>query len=190
MKVFISGPMSGYEDFNRAAFMNAEKLLKSCWFDVFNPAWLNAGWPVELDEKKKDKDPYYTAWSKRDLLSIDIHALSLCDAIYMLHGWADSSGAVLEHDYAVKCGMPRLIHVMPVHGTVDIFWTGKAINVHEDTSWDALNEYMLERDKTFRLARSVHDDIYDWLPGEKIPKEGEWIFMYETLRNHEYEPFQ
>lgn len=93
MKVFISGPMSGYEDYNRAAFMAAEKLLKEAGFDVFNPAWMDVG----------------AEWTSKELLSIDICALSHCDAIYHLNGWKNSSGAKLEDDYSLKANIPQLI---------------------------------------------------------------------------------
>lgn len=41
MKVFISGPMSGIEDFNWPGFYKAEKMLVEKGYSVFNPAWIN-----------------------------------------------------------------------------------------------------------------------------------------------------
>ena len=181
MKVFISGPMSGYEDFNRPAFMNAEKLLKAGGFDVFNPAWINVGWPTE-------DEGYYTAWQSRELLSIDIHALSYCDAIYHLRGWDESSGARLEHDYAVKANIPMLVHVMPMSDTIDVQWNGYSIlNVPEDTPWNYLCKYMQEHNKTFGLARTdpsspVYYPNFNWDVNNIIPNAGgDWIYLYEAL---------
>lgn len=92
MKVFISGPMSGIEDFNRPAFREAEQKLKERGYSVFNPAWLL------VDEN----------WSFDDLMFIDIAALSRCDAIYQLPGWEKSIGAHYEYEYAQRNKMIRI----------------------------------------------------------------------------------
>ena len=84
-KVFISGPMSGYPDNNKEAFMEAEKMLKAAGFSVMNPAWL------ECDEN----------FDAEDFLSIDMAMLSRCDSIYQLDGWKDSPGAKAEFQSAL-----------------------------------------------------------------------------------------
>ena len=84
-KVFISGPMSGYPNNNKEAFMEAERLLKDAGFSVMNPAWL------ECDEN----------FSAEDFLAIDMAMLSRCDAIYQLDGWKDSLGAKAEFQSAL-----------------------------------------------------------------------------------------
>ncbi|ECE8819412.1 DUF4406 domain-containing protein, partial [Salmonella enterica subsp. enterica serovar Reading] len=43
MKVYIAGPMTGYENFNREAFHRAEKALKREGHTVLNPAVLPNG---------------------------------------------------------------------------------------------------------------------------------------------------
>ena len=88
MKVFISGPMTGYPDFNRGAFMEAENYLTGLGLTVFNPAWL-----FFSDE-----------WSNSDIMAIDIVALSKCDAIYMLRGWTKSAGSMAEYKFAKATG--------------------------------------------------------------------------------------
>lgn len=88
MKVFISGPMSGYEDYNCPAFLEAEKRLVSAGYSVFNPAWLL------VDE----------TWTRDDLMAIDISALSRCDAIYQIEGWEKSKGARVEYANALYTG--------------------------------------------------------------------------------------
>lgn len=42
-------------------------------------------------------------WPER--LKIDIRALCLCDAIYMLSNWEKSKGAKLQHRIATELGM-------------------------------------------------------------------------------------
>jgi hypothetical protein len=88
MKVFISGPMTGYKDFNSKAFYDAEAELTSKGWSVFNPAW------IKVD----------STWDRNNLLPIDIAAVAQCDAIFMLTGWEQSAGARAEYEFAVSCG--------------------------------------------------------------------------------------
>lgn len=93
LKVFISGPMSGYEDYNRPAFFKAEKLLTILGYSVFNPAWL------AVDD----------TWTSEQLLDIDFTALRYCDYIYQLPGWKSSIGANKEWKYATQMGIKGLV---------------------------------------------------------------------------------
>ena len=70
MKVFISGPMKGYPNFNKEAFDQAEKELVQQGYTVFNPAWID----------------FSGEWSKQDKRAIDMAIMSRCDAIYQLPG--------------------------------------------------------------------------------------------------------
>ena len=48
----------------------------------------------------KDAEFDWYAW----LLLWDMHALALCDAIYMLKDWKESNGATAEYYFAKACG--------------------------------------------------------------------------------------
>lgn len=89
MRVFISGPMTGKEDYNRAAFDAQADALRAMGHTVFNPACL-----IDTSE----------GWDKHALMRIDLAALRECDAIFQLDGWEESEGAAMERDYAVKWG--------------------------------------------------------------------------------------
>lgn len=89
IKVFISGPMTGIDEFNKPEFDRAERLLRRAGYSVFNPAWL------DLDE----------AWSTEEIAAIDMAALTNCDAIYQLDDWEDSKGAVAEFNTAKWLGL-------------------------------------------------------------------------------------
>ena len=89
MKVFISGPMTGYENYNKEEFMKAERLLIEAGYSVFNPAWLD----IDILE-----------WTSTDIMSIDMAALACCDAIYQLQDWDDSKGGRAEYTAAVWAG--------------------------------------------------------------------------------------
>lgn len=86
--VYISGPMTGYEDFNRAAFNSAEKFIKG-WgvYNVMNPAILPDG------------------LTQAQYMDICLSMLRCCDQIYMLNGYQKSDGALCELAYAKKLGL-------------------------------------------------------------------------------------
>lgn len=90
MTVYLSGPISGIKDGNWAAFEKAERIMIGIvgTGNVVNPHKLHhlAG----------------AQWI--DYMKTDIKALLKCDAIYMLPGWEDSKGALIEHGIAHGLG--------------------------------------------------------------------------------------
>lgn len=88
MRIFISGPMSGYENDNKEMFDSAEKLLTELGYSAFNPSCIRFG----------------EEWTRNDKSAIDIAILSRCDGILLLPGWKDSVGATVEYSYALGCG--------------------------------------------------------------------------------------
>ena len=89
MKVYISGPMTGYEAFNYPAFHEAAAFWRSCGYEVVSPAELNPD----------------TGGQWEDYLRADLRALLDCDAIALLTGWEASRGASLELHVAKALGM-------------------------------------------------------------------------------------
>ena len=82
--IYISGPMTGYEDFNRASFNDAAKTLTGNGFNVLNPATL----PNGLTEVQ--------------YMSICQPMVMASHCIYMLTGWSNSPGAKAELALAEK----------------------------------------------------------------------------------------
>jgi len=89
MRVYISGPMSGYPDLNFPSFHEAAAKLRALGHEVVNPA--------ELGE--------HADWQWADYLKRDLKVLLDCDAVYALAGWRDSKGASIECDVAIRLGM-------------------------------------------------------------------------------------
>lgn len=87
MAVYISGPMTGYDNYNRPAFFEAEKMLKSQGYEVFNPA----------------KNPDGLTYSQ--YLDIDMAMVRCSNAIYCLPGCDKSKGAQAEIAYAKSLGL-------------------------------------------------------------------------------------
>ncbi|EBW8396109.1 DUF4406 domain-containing protein [Salmonella enterica subsp. enterica serovar Florida] len=85
--VFICGPMTGYENYNRDAFMRKEEELINCGATVLNPAML----PDGLEHGQ--------------YLTITRGMIRVSDAVCLLPGWENSSGARQEVVYAMRRGI-------------------------------------------------------------------------------------
>jgi hypothetical protein len=88
-RIYLAGPMSGIEDFNRPAFHREAARLRSIGHRVDNPAE-NVGAPG-------------AEWS--DYMRIGIRQLIKCDTIALLPGWETSRGAQIEHRLALDLGI-------------------------------------------------------------------------------------
>ena len=89
-KIYICGPMTGYEDFNRQAFFNAERLILDAGHVPLNPAILPDG------------------LSQAEYMAIDLSMLQVCDFIYVLRGEHESLGAQAEIALAKKLGIKMI----------------------------------------------------------------------------------
>lgn len=94
MKLYVSGPMTGIEDFNYPAFHAASAALRDQGYEVTSPA--------EQDETS-GLIPGTSRWE--DFVKWDLHVMLTCDAIALMEGWRRSRGARLEHFVAMEIGM-------------------------------------------------------------------------------------
>ena len=94
MKLYIAGPMAGYEGFNYEAFNHAERALIDRGFSVVNPAKLDE--EFDLSHLDPDTGGGVTSMQRAILLKRDFAELAKCDGIILLDGWADSTGANCE----------------------------------------------------------------------------------------------
>jgi len=101
LKVYIAGPMRGYEGHNFPAFnAAAAKWRKNpAVSQVFNPA------QMDTDDGFDPKTTQITKQNLRDFMTRDLGAILQCDSIVMLHGWEHSDGARVEHALAVYLGL-------------------------------------------------------------------------------------
>lgn len=89
-RIYISGPMTGHEDFNFPAFNEAADLLRVAGYEVENPA---------------DKG-VIDGWEWADYLRHDLPLMLKCEGVAMLFGWHLSRGAQLEYDVATRVDIP------------------------------------------------------------------------------------
>jgi hypothetical protein len=101
-KVYIAGPIRGYQDGNRATFEFAGRLLLRHGFDPVNPHDI----PVLPDPHECVGAPagQDTAHSYGCYMVPDLHALLDCWGYTLLPGWQKSTGAKVEELVARVCG--------------------------------------------------------------------------------------
>lgn len=93
-KVYLAGPMTGYPEHNYPQFKMAAARLREAGIAVVSPAELHDGDTTRPRE-------YYI---RRDLLAL---LESDIEAVVVLPGWQESSGAQLELEVAFEVGIPR-----------------------------------------------------------------------------------
>lgn len=92
-RIYISGPMTGLPLLNFPAFDAEDARLTALGYDVVNPTKLNP-------------DPT-TSW--HECMRRDLAELLTCDALALLDGWQQSSGAHLEMHVAHRVGIEIII---------------------------------------------------------------------------------
>lgn len=83
-KIYIAGPMTGYENFNRDSFHSRANFIEKCGDAPLNPAILPDG------------------LTQAQYMDICFAMLRAADAIYLLKGYEESKGAMAELAYAEK----------------------------------------------------------------------------------------
>ena len=95
--VYISGGITGVQDCIEH-FNKAERYLQKLGHEVINPIRLSVSIAVEL--------PFEPSYE--DYMAVDKIFLKRADAIYLLKGYDESSGARREHEFAVAHGLEVL----------------------------------------------------------------------------------
>ena len=87
--IYLSGPMTGYHNYNFAAFNRVANFLRSYGYPVVNPADHGSSKPV--------------VW--RNCIKRALIAMMDCEIVILLPGWAYSKGAQLESQVAEGLGI-------------------------------------------------------------------------------------
>lgn len=108
-KVYIAGPMTGYDHYNVSAFEAAAFLWRAAGDEPTTPFECNS--VVWRRHHGRDFNPYEDTcdWGDpilRDMLAEDIRVLTESDVVAFLNGWEKSKGARLEYAMAQNLGIP------------------------------------------------------------------------------------
>lgn len=90
MKLYLSGPMTGIENYNLHHFSEIAGKLENAGYRVYNPG-----------DNGADDNVAWEAYLKHDL-----QELCKCQGVAVLKGWQESRGARLEVFNALILGMP------------------------------------------------------------------------------------
>lgn len=104
MKVYLAGPMTGIPEFNFPAFDEAAATLRSHGYVVISPAEMDRA--DGFNEKGKTGHEPLRADQRRRFARNDIAALLEVDAVFVLPGWENSTGAQNETRIAAMLGVP------------------------------------------------------------------------------------
>ena len=96
MNIYLSGPMTGIDEFNFPAFREAARTLRQAGYRVASP---HENIPMLGRE--------WTYYIRRDLLLL----LERCDTLVLLHGWEASRGARLELHVAQHLDYPIYLYL-------------------------------------------------------------------------------
>ena len=91
--LYIAGPMTGHDDYNRPAFHQAAAQLRAAGYHVISPA----------ETPQPTATPEWADWTRASL-----KRMLDADAVAYLPGWGTSRGARLEIYVAEQLGMDQL----------------------------------------------------------------------------------
>lgn len=123
MRVFLSGPMTGYECYNLIEFTKAHRRLQELGATyIYNPAfdWLHG---MQRGETEADHD-YYMRKTVGELVRQDMaldengRARPFYDLVVLLDDWEASDGAMCEMFVARACGI-RAIKLRRLDGWIE-----------------------------------------------------------------------
>jgi hypothetical protein len=105
-RVYVAGPMSGYDEYNFPAFREACESLRSLGLDVVSPHELDNDEPVP---GVVPGDDTYNSMLARDVQTVADESI---DAVVVLPGWELSRGALIETNVAHALGKPIVSYPM------------------------------------------------------------------------------
>ena len=104
--IYIAGPMRSIKWYNFPAFDAAADRLRRAGYNVLNPADMDreVGFDAMALPEDRDWDTVSACFDFAVCVDRDIAAVKACDAIYMLRGWQNSTGARAEKALAEWLG--------------------------------------------------------------------------------------
>lgn len=106
---YIAGPMRGYKNYNFDVFNWTAKLLRSRGWEVHNPAEndMKFGSQEDVDRAISEVEQRFpTANPLKLFLRQDLNDILHSDCVFVLPGWQDSQGAIVEVFVARGTGTP------------------------------------------------------------------------------------
>lgn len=138
MKLYISGPITGTDDYMER-FAAAQKELEEEGWSVVNPALVNSNLPKD------------TEWE--DYMRMAVCMLDMCEVVYFLDGWEKSRGANIEYGYAQAKGKDIMFQKEEQAGLENL---GNWIEITK-----GLYKYALTKDSSYEIHVLHHPEGED-----------------------------
>lgn len=103
---YLSGPMSGYPDFNYEAFTLVSNVLRGCGLEIESPH--ENPWPAD-HESMEEKE----LWEH--MMKLCRTQMKRCHGIILLNGWPQSTGSRQELRWAIMQDWPVWFYDVPNH---------------------------------------------------------------------------
>lgn len=129
--VYISGPMTKVEDFNRASFQHARRYAEQTGRTAIVPGvgeFYNAN---ELETLTAEPD-HREAWLRKD-----VNDILRCDSVWVLEGWENSRGSTFEVLIALELGIPVWTHHNGRVRRDDILWWATSAPWGDNTPYES-----------------------------------------------------
>lgn len=107
MRAYLAGPMRtvGPPDYNKQAFKDAEQVLISLGYTVFNPS---------------DVEGEFTLEDNRRAMNVELSWIcKFADVVIVLPGWENSLGTAAEIATARAIGIPVIMYADATEAVVD-----------------------------------------------------------------------
>lgn len=106
---YLAGPMRGIAAFNFPAFRRAAKILRDAGIRILSPHEMDEDNGYDWTGFTGHEDLADYDFDLTERLTEDIHAIGEADAVILLDGWQNSSGARAEASFAWAVGKQVLV---------------------------------------------------------------------------------
>ena len=162
--IYISGKMSGVENWNFPLFFQREEELRALGYDVINPAKNDGETLEEALASVGTFDEPTNEWAY--YIKRDVKKLMEADAICVLPDWQNSKGATLEVKLGKALGLPICVYderdgETALFPRVEVIGLAGYARSGKDTAAEILSEYGYTRAS---FADAIRDALYHLNP--------------------------
>lgn len=176
-RVYIAGPMRGITEFNFPAFHEAERVLTEQGWDVVSPARHDEAGGFTAEALTGNEDLAALGFDLTKTLLWDLEQVAATDAIYLLKGHENSSGARAELALALALGKEVLYQVEP---TAEVRTTSET----GGQKGSKPQRYDLIPTEPLRMLATLYGRGAEKYDDDNWRKGYDWKFSYAALQRH------
>lgn len=165
---YLAGPMTGLPEFNQHAFRVCAQTLRASGWTVLSPLEMDNEEGIDLDGTEGNE-----TFDFRSAMSRDLKAVCEVDAVIVMPGWEQSTGARLEVYVALAVDTPvytylnqRKIEELPssTDGSAPGAWTPPVPRSSGEVGCAGPASPTLSHDSAERKATPITSGVLDYFP--------------------------